>query len=392
MAEPFTENPLTNQQELIKEYQDRLLDTQRIVPYDLLASRGKLEQSTDPEAQIYLRAKETFQKGYKLCLSIPRSLEDDVLSKHEQEIKAASETMVNAWMLDDRATHMSERILILGQQYEKVLLKDIPEEKKDGYFIKESIMFSSWILLAGKQYKHCITTLSLAIDTYPDLPARVFYIRASCQVSLGRTRLAIKDLERSLEKNTGFSIVYSILGSVYLSLNDREKAQKNFRRYLQKGHPDTSDTINALYALSVLVNYYKKGKREAQELYLKAKVSEERFLSLYGTHTGLHDIKREAIKEHESPEEAQRLIEFYINKEQVEQKMQRLIASGFLAFASNPDRCSHCGASHAKENKPLLACGACKSVWYCSRDCQVSDYKLNHKAQCKDLKASKMAT
>lgn len=51
--------------------------------------------------------------------------------------------MVDAWMLDDKTAPMSERILILGQQYEKALLKNIPEEQKEGFFVKDSLLFSA---------------------------------------------------------------------------------------------------------------------------------------------------------------------------------------------------------------------------------------------------------
>jgi hypothetical protein len=211
-------NPTTSEELVLSEgteventeYQDRFLEgSQRIVPYDLLEARGHADKSTDPDAKIYREAKELFRKGYELCMTIPRSLDDDVLEKHEEDIKTASETMVEAWIMDDKAAPMSERILILGQQYEKVLLKNIPEEQKEGFYVKDSLLFSAWILLVGRQFKHwyvvltfrylcvlffinlykiSITTLSLAIDTYPDLPARVFFLRASCYLSMGKLR------------------------------------------------------------------------------------------------------------------------------------------------------------------------------------------------------------
>lgn len=137
------------------EYQDRFLEgSQRIVPYDLLEARGNADKSTDPDAKTYREAKELFRKGYELCMTIPRSLDDDILEKHEEDIKTASETMVEAWIMDDKAAPMSERILILGQQYEKVLLKNIPEEQKEGFYVKDSLLFSAWILLVGRQFKH----------------------------------------------------------------------------------------------------------------------------------------------------------------------------------------------------------------------------------------------
>ncbi|KAI8988069.1 hypothetical protein BDF20DRAFT_304185 [Mycotypha africana] len=379
-------------------YQDRFIESSaRIVPYDLLEARGNADKINDPDATNYKAAKEKFREGYELCMSIPRTLDDDILAKHEDDIKQASETMVAAWLMDDRAAPMSERILILGQQYEKVLLKDLPEEQKEGFFVKDSLLFSAWILLVGKQFKHCITTLTLAIDTYPDLPSRVNYMRASCYLSLGKIRQGIKDLEKALEKDPSFSLAYFVLGSVYLSMdNQRENAIKNYKTYLEKGCPDSNDTIHALYALSTLVNH-KKRKAEAEEYYKRAKKTEERFFELFGAHTGLSKVKREAILAHETPEEAERLIAVYAPKRQYDDKMKQLIESGILntSFPPNPKRCSHCAATHAKgkENSaPLMACGACRSIWYCSRECQVADYKVSHKQQCKKLQELKKST
>lgn len=137
------------------QYQDRFLEgSQRIVPYDLLEARGNADKVDDPDAKVYKEAKELFRKGYELCMKIPRSLDDDVLEQYEEDIKTASETMVESWIMDDKAAPMSERILILGQQFEKVLLKHIPEEEKEGFFVKDSLLFSAWILLVGRQHKH----------------------------------------------------------------------------------------------------------------------------------------------------------------------------------------------------------------------------------------------
>lgn len=99
-------------------------------------------------------AKAEFQKGYRKCLEIPASLDDETLEVYRAKIIDAAETMVHAWLIDDKAAPMSEKVLILGQQYEKVLLKDVPADQKEGFFVKESLLFSAWILLIGKQYGH----------------------------------------------------------------------------------------------------------------------------------------------------------------------------------------------------------------------------------------------
>ncbi|CAO3607423.1 unnamed protein product [Cunninghamella echinulata] len=376
--------------EAAEEYVDCYLEgSQQFIAYDLLEARGKSGETTDPGVKKYQEAKALFRKGYDLCMTIPRSLEDSVLDKYEEDIKTSAETMVDAWIIDDKSAPMSERVLILGQQYEKVLLKNIPEEEKEGFFVKYSLLFSAWILLVGKQFEHCITTLTLAIDTYNDLPARVYFLRASCYFSTNQLELGIKDLEKSLELDKDFYLAYSILGSVHMSLKNNDTAVKNFELYLERGHPDTPDNINALYSMSLL----KKPKsKEAKEYYDKAKASELRFKELYGTHVGMNEIKREAIQVYETTEEARRLILASMPKKQYNEKIEQLIKAGILnsPYPASPKNCSSCGASHLKDQvgKPLLCCGGCKAIWYCSRDCQKSDFK-SHKATCKKSQQQK---
>lgn len=128
-------------------------NTKNVAPYDLLPLRNTFDKTQDPEVKNYFIAKQLYQQGYDLCLSIPRKTDEETVNKYEKEIRKAAETLVDAWLMDDRATPMTERILSLGQQYELVLLKNIPEELKDSYYVKHSLLFSSWILLVGFQYK-----------------------------------------------------------------------------------------------------------------------------------------------------------------------------------------------------------------------------------------------
>jgi hypothetical protein len=170
--------------------------------------------------------------------------------------------------------------------------------------------------------------------------------------------------------------------------NENDNAIKNFKSFIQNTSPDTNDYVHALYALSVLVKPKNK-KNDGRDYYYKAKAAEAKFKALYGVHTGLSDIKREAIQLHESSEEANKLIKEYTPPRAMDQKMQQLIQSGILnaSFPPSPTKCSSCGADHLKDKPeaPLMACGACRSIWYCSRECQVQNYIANHKAQCKSM-------
>ncbi|EAU91997.1 hypothetical protein CC1G_05984 [Coprinopsis cinerea okayama7 len=65
----------------------------------------------------------------------------------------------------------------------------------------------------------------------------------------------------------------------------------------------------------------------------------------------------------------------------------RIEGDGRITFSDNPqvasDRCKACGKRDAK----LMKCSACKSVTYCSADCQKANWR-DHKARCKELRAS----
>ena len=67
------------------------------------------------------------------------------------------------------------------------------------------------------------------------------------------------------------------------------------------------------------------------------------------------------------------------------------------------ERCANCDKStfdtdeHKKnrerlggdhKTKPLMTCARCKTVRYCSKECQVADYP-RHKPECKKLRAQK---
>ena len=48
------------------------------------------------------------------------------------------------------------------------------------------------------------------------------------------------------------------------------------------------------------------------------------------------------------------------------------------------ERCSVCFLSQS-ESRPLLRCGSCKTLCYCSASCQKKDWKLHHKHECQRI-------
>ena len=53
--------------------------------------------------------------------------------------------------------------------------------------------------------------------------------------------------------------------------------------------------------------------------------------------------------------------------------------------------CSSCGISLEEFGRPFFACAECKLVNYCSKKCQKDDWKKEHKADCKTLRAIRKA-
>ena len=58
-----------------------------------------------------------------------------------------------------------------------------------------------------------------------------------------------------------------------------------------------------------------------------------------------------------------------------------------LQCECNPKCCSHCESSDTK--KELKTCSKCKTAKYCSRECQVQDWEMKHKTQCKEIRRLK---
>lgn len=196
--------------------------------------------------------------------------------------------------------------------------------------------------------------------------------------------LGINDLQYCLERDPQFYPAHFILGCVYIACgNERDNAIKSYETYLRTSDPSSLDTVQSLYALSIL--YHHKGKASlATTFYEKAVAAEEEFTKIYGTHTGLSSLKRAAIILHENSNIANTLIAKYTPNNQYDKIIQELIDSGEikLSYPPDPTQCSACGT----KEKPLLACGGCTSIWYCSRECQIADYRKTHKEKCASMR------
>uniref|UniRef100_A0A7S4CE35 MYND-type domain-containing protein n=1 Tax=Eutreptiella gymnastica TaxID=73025 RepID=A0A7S4CE35_9EUGL len=55
-----------------------------------------------------------------------------------------------------------------------------------------------------------------------------------------------------------------------------------------------------------------------------------------------------------------------------------------MGFQQHPGQCNRCSAQSGPSKGPLMLCGQCQNVWYCSVDCQRADWP-NHKMFCRPV-------
>ena len=58
-----------------------------------------------------------------------------------------------------------------------------------------------------------------------------------------------------------------------------------------------------------------------------------------------------------------------------------LAYKGLMVMMGN-SHCANCEKGAKYFSGKLNACGKCKAVWYCGRDCQVQHWKAGHKTDC----------
>ncbi|CAG8480842.1 23977_t:CDS:2 [Cetraspora pellucida] len=379
--------------------------------------RDKRKETEDPEVAEYFKAKELFTNGINIASKIPDDSNEETLKAHEKEIRESTKCLVEAFLLDEKATEMSPRIMSLAQQYEKLLKLQYdysPPEEADTFepeFTRESLILVIWLLFNGKQYQFCIQTLTIALRQLdPSLHPRLLHLRASCYLAAGEHKHCIKDLERLVSIHPNFVDAYNIMGSIYRSQGDRMEATRNFKIYIEKANKDSTSYAPALYALSALTiqnaNATTIGNRkqvtqnlrtqQALNYYVRAKEAEVRYNYLYGRTPEMTDAKRTAVALFE-PEHLKESTK--VEKGSKKEAERLKILQRFFASSQNNQgkKCNSCSSQVRKDvngevgsekKAQLLVCSGCGSVNYCSKECQKNDWKNGHKQQCALLKGA----
>ncbi|KAG0096579.1 hypothetical protein BGZ93_004307 [Podila epicladia] len=387
--------------------------------YDLLETNNTKDKTTDPLVKNYFEAKELFEKSMTLLNAIPEGAEPELIEKHKDEIVEVTKGLMKAFLLDEKACVMNQRILKLAEQYEVYVQTHNPEgtstatvdseeedaEQQTTIYTKDSVVFVIWILFSGQQWAHCVQTLSFAITEFEDIRPRMLELRASCKMALRDYKGCNEDLEQALEIQPSNVENHSMLGNVYYATHQAQEAIAHFKAFVEAAHPDSRTLPNAYYALATLTlqsipsgSSKKKSNqalkqvsllKEAQMYFQKAQGADLRFKELYGVVTAFNEIKRTAFMAFQSrsagrngtlqPAQTPALLEA------AEALKKSFKTPGLLSCANcgRHDNIANDGRSEELKPKPLLKCAKCNKVAYCSRPCQITHWNTTHKNTCK---------
>ncbi|KAG0325535.1 hypothetical protein BG004_003187 [Podila humilis] len=388
--------------------------------YDLLETNNTKDKTTDPLVKNYFEAKELFEKSMTLLNAIPEGADAELIEKHKDEIVEVTKGLMKAFLLDEKACVMNQRILKLAEQYEVYVQTHNPEgtstatvdseeedaEQQTTIYTKDSVVFVIWILFSGQQWAHCVQTLTFAITEFEDIRPRMLELRASCQMALRNYKACNEDLEQALEIQPANVENHSMLGNVYYATHQAQEATNHFKAFVDAAHPDARTLPNAYYALATLTlqsvatgnNTKKKSNqalkqvqllKDAQMYFQKAQEADLRFKELYGVVTAFNEIKRTAFMAFQSrsagrngtiqPAQTPALLE-------AAEALRKSFKTPGLMSCANCGRHEHiANEGRAEDLKPkaLLKCAKCNKVAYCSRPCQITHWNTTHKNTCK---------
>ncbi|GJJ69699.1 hypothetical protein EMPS_02047 [Entomortierella parvispora] len=386
--------------------------------YDLLETNGTKDQTTDPLVKIYFEAKEIFSKAMERLNQIPEGADKELIENHKDEIVSVTSDLMRAFLMDEKACIMNQRILKLAEQYETYVQTYNPEgtstatveseeegaEQQTTIYTKDSVVFVIWILFSGQQFVHCVQTLGFAITEFESIRPRMLELRASCHMALRNYKGCTEDLEEVLNIKPDQIEVHSMLGNVYYATHQAQDAIGHFKAFVEVAHPDARTLPNAYYALATLTLQSapsgatkKKSNqalkqaaalKDAQDYYKKAQSADNRFRELYGVATGFNEIKRTAVMAFQARSAGRNgmLLDdptpALLDASEALKKSFKSPAISSCANCGRTDNIANEGRSQDLKPKPLIKCAKCSKVAYCSRPCQITHWNNTHKNAC----------
>jgi hypothetical protein len=186
------------------------------------------------------------------------------------------------------------------------------------------------------------------------------------------------------------------MASICADLNRPDEAVKHAKAaealYLQRQLKTPSDVLDSLYR-----GYAMKRNQSAcaatlkilipqlQEEYAKDKTSDQTVQAARRTKLAALKLTRDqAFKGQLNPDKLRTINVGETSSESKRKRPNATWQSLGVSDAAVLKLCGQCGVRET-EIKQFQRCDACKSVSYCTRECQISDWKAKHKHECKEL-------
>ncbi|GFH52316.1 hypothetical protein CTEN210_08792 [Chaetoceros tenuissimus] len=219
--------------------------------------------------------------------------------------------------------------------------------------------------------------------------ARLYYLRSSLQMTMGNIKKAVKDLSSSLKCDPCYTKAREGRASLWSSYNLKSDAviHREYLRVMKESHPDdrSLEIIYARLAVTTLRDPTLGTLAEAKEYYKKSIQASLRHREIYGkkqnTDEAISLLKAEFQKLKKDPSATKMredLDKLAANKTE---NGESILKAMDVPLGDKKHLCLKCGKKEQEDGSKLMKCSRCKSVSYCSRQCQAKDWK-EHKTYC----------
>lgn len=207
--------------------------------------------------------------------------------------------------------------------------------------------------------------------------------RSALYMAMGNYKCAIGDLTKALKIDENWTWARESRACIWGStkLKGYDVIHREFKRVISESHKDNrgNEVAYAWLALTILNDRSLGSLEDAKGYYDLCKVASARYEQIYGERRDERIPPPVKLVRQSFGEEP-------IEQEQINDIINSLQSTSLgLESHSKKRECVKCGATSNKEGGRLHQCSRCHVANYCSRECQVDDWK-NHKEFCKIMK------
>mmetsp|Transcript_560 Transcript_560/g.779 ORF Transcript_560/g.779 Transcript_560/m.779 type:complete len:399 (-) Transcript_560:82-1278(-) len=359
------------------------------------------DKTDDPKAKNYEEATQIFLNGMKLARS--------------GDYDAAAPLISCAFLLDYRSvkpamalpsdSDISKKNFILDCELLKKLTEhETPRITKAILLILQSHHFAYHPTLGQNMIAIAMSALDClfrCIESDPGIEdpensilggclnrKKLLRDRSTFHIAMGNRKQAIKDLTKALKIDEYYTDAREARACVWagLGLKDSKTIHTEFKRCVSEYHEDNREmeVFYARLAITILDDSSLGTLEDAKEYYEKCVRAIARRDELYGKRkkeewpSDVH-LLNEKIRQHPDVLNLERESRSVVTQGMSEISLKKI-------SSKHKHSCVKCGTSEGPNGGLLMKCSRCKSVSYCSKNCQKSDWN-QHKTYCEIIKS-----